>query len=615
MTGASRIPLRWWPVATTTRSSRRPISGALSGVPGRRPATSSSISQLEDARDQLGGVAQQLVHGERGHRGVEAALLHRRAERSAARRRAARGSRVSKRSVRSSSGAPRSRIVWPLTGRTGSGASPALHGPAASTTCAASTCVEARHLGPGRAARRRRARMPATSAAGERARVDRVVVGELDRQADARRQRRLERARRAGQQPRARAGRGARTGRARARAPPSRRRRARPRACRCVRNPTSSAAARRAARRRTRPTSARSRGRARAARAPARRPRWPGASIPAATRVVAAAELAAVEHDDAQPARAGAPGHGQADDTAADDGDVETAGGCRVDSLRRHDPEQVRTVGDRIAALSAPGAPVAIHGSPLWETPGHAAARRAPVLHLRDRPAATRSSPRCAAASTSSSCATSTRPTTSCCAPPRPRGALCDEHGALFVLNDRPDLAVAAGADGVHVGQDDMPVAAGARDRRARRADRPLDAQPRRRSTRAARRGLHRRRAGARDADEARPAGGRASSSSATRPRTRSGAVLRHRRHRRGDAARRGRRRRDARGGRAGDQRGRRTPRRRRARCAPRWRCRLGRRARQREARGARHACAARRANEAARAELEPLHPASARRR
>jgi thiamine-phosphate pyrophosphorylase len=35
----------------------------------------------------------------------------------------------------------------------------------------------------------------------------------------------------------------------------------------------------------------------------------------------------------------------------------------------------------------------------------------------------------------------------------------CDAHGALFVLNDRPDLAAAANADGVHVGQDDMPVA------------------------------------------------------------------------------------------------------------------------------------------------------------
>ena len=36
--------------------------------------------------------------------------------------------------------------------------------------------------------------------------------------------------------------------------------------------------------------------------------------------------------------------------------------------------------------------------------------------------------------------------------------SLCDEHDALFWLNDRPDLAVRAGADGVHVGQDDMAV-------------------------------------------------------------------------------------------------------------------------------------------------------------
>jgi thiamine-phosphate pyrophosphorylase len=36
---------------------------------------------------------------------------------------------------------------------------------------------------------------------------------------------------------------------------------------------------------------------------------------------------------------------------------------------------------------------------------------------------------------------------------------LCSEHGALFWLNDRPDLALAAGADGVHVGQADAPVA------------------------------------------------------------------------------------------------------------------------------------------------------------
>jgi thiamine-phosphate pyrophosphorylase len=35
---------------------------------------------------------------------------------------------------------------------------------------------------------------------------------------------------------------------------------------------------------------------------------------------------------------------------------------------------------------------------------------------------------------------------------------LCDRHGALFWLNDRPDLALRAGADGVHVGQDDERV-------------------------------------------------------------------------------------------------------------------------------------------------------------
>jgi thiamine-phosphate pyrophosphorylase len=30
-------------------------------------------------------------------------------------------------------------------------------------------------------------------------------------------------------------------------------------------------------------------------------------------------------------------------------------------------------------------------------------------------------------------------------------------HGALFIVNDRPDVAVALGADGVHVGQNDLP--------------------------------------------------------------------------------------------------------------------------------------------------------------
>jgi thiamine-phosphate pyrophosphorylase len=37
----------------------------------------------------------------------------------------------------------------------------------------------------------------------------------------------------------------------------------------------------------------------------------------------------------------------------------------------------------------------------------------------------------------------------------KPFRAAADAHGALFILNDRPDLVEACGADGVHVGQDD----------------------------------------------------------------------------------------------------------------------------------------------------------------
>jgi thiamine-phosphate pyrophosphorylase len=37
--------------------------------------------------------------------------------------------------------------------------------------------------------------------------------------------------------------------------------------------------------------------------------------------------------------------------------------------------------------------------------------------------------------------------------------AVCEEHGTLFILNDRPDIAAEVRADGVHVGQEDMPVA------------------------------------------------------------------------------------------------------------------------------------------------------------
>lgn len=39
--------------------------------------------------------------------------------------------------------------------------------------------------------------------------------------------------------------------------------------------------------------------------------------------------------------------------------------------------------------------------------------------------------------------------------------AICSEEGVPFVLNDRPDLAAACGADGFHLGQEDMTLAAG----------------------------------------------------------------------------------------------------------------------------------------------------------
>jgi thiamine-phosphate pyrophosphorylase len=37
--------------------------------------------------------------------------------------------------------------------------------------------------------------------------------------------------------------------------------------------------------------------------------------------------------------------------------------------------------------------------------------------------------------------------------------SLTNRHGALFIINDRFDVALAAGAHGVHLGDDDLPVA------------------------------------------------------------------------------------------------------------------------------------------------------------
>lgn len=40
---------------------------------------------------------------------------------------------------------------------------------------------------------------------------------------------------------------------------------------------------------------------------------------------------------------------------------------------------------------------------------------------------------------------------------------ICSAHGALLLINDRLDIALAAGTDGVHLGQKDLPIGAARR--------------------------------------------------------------------------------------------------------------------------------------------------------
>jgi thiamine-phosphate pyrophosphorylase len=81
-------------------------------------------------------------------------------------------------------------------------------------------------------------------------------------------------------------------------------------------------------------------------------------------------------------------------------------------------------------------APLTPHGRTLLDVATHAIAGGVDALQVRDKTA------------TDDELVTALRIL-------RP---LCDLTGTLLVLNDRPDLAVAGGADAVHVGQGDLPV-------------------------------------------------------------------------------------------------------------------------------------------------------------
>ena len=69
VSGACRTPFRKWPVAISRPSAALvPISGALSGDPGRNAGGRLDQLELRDLRNQAVGLAQQLVYSSGGNR-------------------------------------------------------------------------------------------------------------------------------------------------------------------------------------------------------------------------------------------------------------------------------------------------------------------------------------------------------------------------------------------------------------------------------------------------------------------------------------------------------------------------------------------------------------------
>ena len=190
---------------------------------------------------------------------------------------------------------------------------------------------------------------------------------------------------------------------------------------------------------------------------------------------VPGAGLAGVDHHGAQAAPGGAPRAREADRPAADDGDVGVGPALMplvaIPSLRRYDPDQVRRSAARAALSARSRAPVPLDRRPMrtgTSGPRPASAGGCP----RERIAGARlylvcdARPRefLAAALRGGVDVVQLRDKAlgdeELVTAAREFRAAADARGALFVLNDRPDLVAACGADGVHVGQDDGSPAA-----------------------------------------------------------------------------------------------------------------------------------------------------------